>query len=102
MSATVRYSPTALKDLERVWADVFAASRDTDLTRTYLSELMDRVESYAGFPRSASPLYYENRFTGYYYVVFKAYLAFFRAESDQLLVDRVLYGKSDYLRTLLG
>ena len=47
-----------------------------------------------------SPLYYENGFTGYYFVVFKAYIAFYRIENNVILVDRVLFGGSDYMKFL--
>ena len=39
-------------------------------------------------------------FTGFYFVVFKSYLAFYKVEGDRMLVSRVVYGKSDYMRTL--
>lgn len=61
---------------------------------------MDTVEAKADYPKSGAPLYYEDSFTGYYFVAFKAYLAFYRIEDDQLLVDRVLFAASDYLRHL--
>ena len=66
----------------------------------YLDDLMNKIEAKADYPKSGSPLYYENGFTGYYYVVFKAYLAFYRIENNSMLVDRVLLGKSDYMRIL--
>jgi len=65
-----------------------------------LEELLDKVEKKSDDPKSELPLYYENTFTGYYFVVFKAYLAFYRLEKETMLVDRVLFGKSDYMRIL--
>ena len=52
------------------------------------------------YPLSGAPLYYDDRFTGYYYVVFKEYLAFYRLEGERILIDRVLFGRSDYIRIL--
>ena len=54
----------------------------------------------ASVPQGRYTLYYDDLFTGYYYVVFKAYIAFYRIDSGRVLVDRVLYGKSEYLRKL--
>ena len=65
-----------------------------------LEELLDKVEKKSDDPKSELTLYYENTFTGYYFVVFKAYLAFYRLEKETMLVDRVLFGKSDYMRIL--
>ncbi|MBR0441694.1 MAG: type II toxin-antitoxin system RelE/ParE family toxin, partial [Firmicutes bacterium] len=66
----------------------------------YVEELMEAVKKKEEFPASGSPLYYDDLFTGYYFVVFKAYIAFYRIDGGRVLVDRVLYGKSEYLRKL--
>ena len=100
MKYKVKYSKSAIRDLERVWAEVFEASKNQKITIKYLDDLMNKIEAKADYPKSGSPLYYENGFTGYYYVVFKAYLAFYRIENNSMLVDRVLLGKSDYMRIL--
>ena len=100
MTYTIEYSKNAVRDLDRVWAEVLKASRSYDVTERYINDLMDKVESKADHPKLGAPLYYEDRFTGYYFVVFKAYLAFYRLEGERMLVDRVLFGKSDYIRIL--
>ena len=100
MSYKVEYSKAAIRDLERVWAEVFEASKDVEITESYIEELLNKVEKKSDYPKSGSPLYYENSFTGYCFIVFKAYLAFYRLEKETMLVDRVLFGKSDYIKTL--
>ena len=101
MAYSVEYSPAAIQDLLRIRAEVFSASRDKGVTVKYMDDLMDAVDRMSDFPEAGTPLYYENSFTSYYRLSFKAYLVFYRLEGQRLLVDRVLYGKSDYLRTLL-
>jgi hypothetical protein len=100
MKYNVEYSPSARKDLDRVWYEVFEASKDYDICEKYLNDLLDKIEAKAIYPKSATPLYYEDLFTGYYYISFKAYLAFYRIEGDKLLVERVLFAASDYRRYL--
>ncbi len=100
MKYQVKYSRIAIRDLDRIWAEVFEASKDHDTTEKYINDLMDKVEAKADYPESGSPLYYEDAFTGYYFVVFKAYMAFYRLEKGAMLVDRVLFGRSDYMRKL--
>ena len=95
MKYKVKYSKIAIRDLDRIWSEVFEASKNQNITIKYIDDLMEKIES-----KSGSPLYYENRFTGYYYVGFKAYIAFYRIEKDSILVDRVLLGKSDYMKSL--
>ena len=100
MSYQVEYSKVAIRDLDRVWAEAYEASKDIDVTERYLEELLDKIEKKSDHPKSGVPLYYENSFTGYYFVVFKAYLAFYRLDKETMLVDRVLFGKSDYMKKL--
>lgn len=99
MSFQVVYSPTAIRDLDRVWAEVYEASKEETAAR-YIEELMDCVSEKRHFPKSGSPLYYEGSFTGYYFVVFKAYMAFYRVQDERVLVDRVVFRRSDYMRII--
>ena len=64
----IEYSPVAVRDLERVWAEVFEASASEE--------------------------------TATKFVTFKSYMAFYKVETDRMLVSRVVYGKSDYMRTI--
>lgn len=100
MKYKVQYSKAAIRDLDRVWNEVFETSKSYDITEEYIDDLMDKVEAKADYPKSGSPLYYQDSFTGYYFVVFKAHLAFYRLEDDVILIDRVLFGRSDYMRYL--
>ena len=100
MRYTVEYSQAAIRDLDRVWLEVFEASKSYDITEKYINDLMDKVEEKANFPKSGSPLYYQDSFPGFYFVVFTAYLAFYRLENQTMLIDRILLGRSDYLRDL--
>ncbi|MBQ7059259.1 MAG: type II toxin-antitoxin system RelE/ParE family toxin [Firmicutes bacterium] len=97
---TVDYSPMAITDLVRIGADVLDASKSEAITRNYIDGLIGTIEAKALFPRSGAPLYYGDLFTGYYSVRYKEYIAFYQVDKDKLHVDRVLYARSDYMRTL--
>ena len=101
MRYSVKYSRAAIRDLDQVRNDGFEASQDAGTASRYVDELMDLVEAKADFPESGSPLNYIGIFTGYRFVVFKAYIAFYRLDGHTLFVDRVLHGKSDYLQSLI-
>lgn len=100
MKCEVKYSRVAVRDLERVWADVYEASKSVDIAERYIEELLDKIEGRADSPESGSPLYYENGFTGYRFIVFKAYMVFYRFKGNVLFVDRILLAKSDYINVL--
>lgn len=100
MKHNVQYSKAAIRDLDRIWTEVFEASKSYDITEKYMNDLMDKIDAKADYPQSGSPLYYQDSFTSYYYVTFKAYLAFYHLEDTMMLIDRVLFGRSDYIRCL--
>ena len=100
MSYRIEYSQAAIRDLDRVWNEVYEASKEADIATRYVDGLMDCVAEKRALPKSGAPLYYENGFTGYYYVVFKAYMAFYRIVEERILVDRVVFGRSDYMRII--
>ena len=96
----IESSPVAVRDLERVWAEVFEASASEETATKYVDDLMNQISAKQNFPKSGAPLYYEGLFTGFYFVTFKSYMAFYKVETDRMLVSRVVYGKSDYMRTI--
>ena len=102
MNYTLEYSQKAIQDMDRVWGEVFEASADFDVTSNYIDGIMDAVEEKLAYPKSGIPLYFENTFTGYYYIVYKEYLAFYRIEATTVMVERVLYRRSDYMRHLFN
>ena len=46
-------------------------------------------------------LYYEDIFTGIYYVTHKKYSAFYRIRADRIEVGRVLYNRSAYISLVI-
>ena len=73
MSYVVRYSPSARKDIDKVWDDVFSASASLEVTERYITDFLDVIAQKKEFPESGIPLYYRGLFTGFYSVNFKAY-----------------------------
>lgn len=100
MVYSVKYSRKAVEDLTRIKEEVFQACQDEDMTKKYLKELVTKINEKEAFPGSGSPLIFLGLFTGYRFVVYKAYIAFYTVENDMVLVDRILLGKSDYLSIL--
>lgn len=98
----IEYSPEAIRDLDDVFEDVLTASKDIEITHKYIEELQDKVDSMVKRPKTGTPLYYDDLFTGYYSVRFKEYLAFYRLDETKILVDRILFRKRDYMRVLFG
>ena len=102
MSYKLRYSPEALDDMDRVWSEVWEASQDFNTADKYINDLRAAIRKKTDFPKSGSPLSYMGEFTGIYMVFFKEYIAFYRIRADVVEVGRVLFARSDYMKTLLG
>lgn len=100
MEYLVKYSRKAISDLEKVREEVFQACQDEDITNEYLENLVTKINGKKTFPESGSPLMFMGIFTGYRFVIYKAYIAFYSIENNMILVDRILPGKTDYLSIL--
>ena len=102
MSYVIRYSPSARKDIDRVWDEVFSASASLDVADRYVTDFLDAIAQKREFPESGIPLYYRGLFTGFYSVNFMAYKAFYRVRGNYVEVVRVLFQKREYLKVLFG
>ncbi len=100
MSCGLRYSPMAVEDLRRMHAQIREISQDEDIALNYVDGLMQCLEDKRDFPHAGAPLSYDGGFTGYYFIIFKEYLAFYRVKDDCMYVDRVLYSRRDYMQAL--
>ena len=96
----IEYTKPAFQDLDRVYLEVFSSSKDEDTSIKYIEGIMDTIEEKKMFPESETPLYFNDILTEYRFVIYKSYIAFYRIENGSIIVERVLYGKSDYMKTL--
>lgn len=102
MGYTLLFSPVALADIDKVWDDVYLASKNYDLADRYVESLMDKIAGKKEFPTSGTPVFYGDFFTGYYRLTYKAYTVFYRIKDEYVEISRVLMSKSDYMSILFG
>lgn len=96
----IRYSPEAVKDLDTVWDDVYEASKNYDIADKYVDDLMNQILEKEMFPQSGIQLMYGDLFTGFYYINFKKYKAFYRVKDGYIEVTRVIMSKRDYMKII--
>lgn len=98
MQSKIDYSPRALKDLDEIWDYIEFELCNPSAAQNTVDGIMDKVDGIASFPESGAKLVFENGLdSGYRYVVFKNYLAFYRLRPNNVVyVDRVIYGGRDY------
>ena len=68
-----------------------------------VNRIQDAIDRLKSAPRIGSPLSarYEN-VGDYRYLVCQSYLVFYREQGNTIYIDRILYGKRDYLTVLFG
>lgn len=103
MKFKVKFSPEAMSDLDEIWEYISAVLKDPVAADRTVNGILDKTDLLAEQPMIGAPLYFENSLnSGYRYLIYKNYMAFYRLSSDAVYVDRVIYGKRDYMRLLFG
>jgi len=98
----VVYSPKALADLDEIFAYISDSLSNPIAAESTINGLLDTADMLKEHSEIGKPLYFsENIFSGYRYLVYKNYLVFYRNSKDTAYVDRILYGKRDYISLLI-
>ena len=102
MQRRIEYSPRALKDLDGIWDYIEKELCNPSAAQNTVEGIMDKIDILMSFPEAGAKLEFENGLnSGYRYVSFKNYLAFYRFRSDGIVyIDRVVYSGRDYMRIL--
>ncbi len=98
----LRYTPQFVSDIEMIREDVFTVSCSDAIADNYIRDFILKIKKRQEFPQSGIPLYYGDFFTGFYFVHFKAYNAFYVIKGEYIELVRALPSKSNYMRTLFG
>ena len=102
MQSKIEYSPKAVRDLDEIWHYIEIELCNPSAAQNTVEGIMDKIDDLAMFPESGAKLEFDNRpDSGYRFVVFKTYFAFYRLRPDNVVyVDRVVYAGRDYMRIL--
>lgn len=98
----LRYTPQAMQDMDSVWDEVYQASKSYDVADKYIKEFTDTISGKKVSSASGTALRYKGLFTGYYFINFKKYMAFYRIKESRVEVIGIIYGKRDYIGILFG
>ena len=100
MKYIIKFTDDALLDINRVYDEVFKACLDSPTTKDYVNGLLDKLELISDFPESGTPISFGARQSDFRYIIYKSYMAFYHLQSGTIIIDRILYAKSDYLVAL--
>ena len=99
--ATLSLSAEARRDIKSI-QDYIAVEKESPQTALRVREkILDKIENLLRLPDSGTLLSSRVNFpTNYRYAKAAGYLIFYRHEDNQILVDRVIHGKRDYIAIL--
>ncbi len=100
--AELHYSAKARRDLDAIWDFYLDEYQNTDAAEKIIDAIMADIDQLADFPELGPPLSsIADVETGYRFLVTGEYLSFYRMEGQDICVDRILYGRRDYISILI-
>lgn len=103
MNISVKISPEALKDLDEIYDHIAHALSSPDAADNTINIILDKTDLLSSSPETGTQLLFDNGLnSGYRYMVSDNYLAFYRITESCVFIDRIIYGKRDYMNLLFN
>lgn len=103
MANAIHFSPLALRDLDEIWDYISEDLQNPSAASNTVGKILATIEILENFPESGSKLSSIVEVeSDYRYLVCGNYLAFYRTQKRNIYIDRILYGKRDYLKILFS
>ena len=101
--AEIKFSPEVLADLKEIKAYIENELLNEQAAADAIVDIVKHIRQLADFPESGAPLSSVIQLdTNYRYLSCGSYTVFYRYENGFAFIDRVLYGRRDYMRILFG
>lgn len=95
-------SPEARRDLGEIGDYIAFRLRNKAAARRMLAQIQNAVMSLGHFPESGTPLAFSGLNITYRYILCGSYMIFYHISERGVHIDRILYGRRDYLSILFG
>lgn len=102
MMGKVVLSPEASRDLVQIGDYIAFTLHNKTAARSTIGKLRDTMKILEKFPESGALLDHAEPHILYRYLVCGNYLIFYHLSGVSACIDRVLYGRRDYLMILFG
>ena len=101
MKNEIRYSPESRRDLDDIWDYIVSDLQNRSAAEHVINRIMDAVDQLKSFTEMGTPLSsIADVGTDYRFIVSGNYMVFYRVQGSDVYIDRVLYGRSDYMSVL--
>ena len=103
MKNKIHYAVEARRDLDDIWDYIVTDLCNASAAERVVNDILDVVEQLENFSEMGALLAsIVNVDSDYRFIVSGNYLIFYRVSGMGVYVDRILYGRRDYLRILFG
>lgn len=98
----IRFSAAARQDLLETSSYIASKLRNKRAATGLMKRIQTEVTSLTQFPESGTPLTFPGLNIVYRYLVCGNYLIFYHLSENAAHIDRILYGRRDYLSILFS
>ena len=101
MKKKIHYSPESRRDLDDIWDYIVSELQNRSAAEHVINRIIDAVDPLKNFAEMGTPLSsIADIGTDYRFLVSGNYMVFYRVQGNDIYIDRVLYGRSDYMSVL--
>ena len=101
MKNKIHYSPESRRDLDDIWDYIVSELQNRSAAERVIARIMDAVDHLENFAKMGTPLSsIADVGADYRFLVSGNYMVFYRVQGSDVYIDRVLYGRSDYMSVL--
>ena len=101
MKNKIHYSPESRRDLDDIWDYIVSELQNRSAAERVINRIIDAVDPLKNFAEMGTPLSSSADIgTDYRFLVSGNYMVFYRVQGNDVYIDRVLYGRSDYMSVL--
>ena len=101
MKNRIHYSLESRRDLDDIWDYIVSELQNRSAAEHVTNRIMDAVDQLKSFAEMGTLLSsIADVSSEYRYLVSGNYMVFYRVQANDVHIDRVLYGRSDYMSAL--
>ena len=101
MKNKIHYSPESRRDWDDIWDYIVSELQNRSAAELVINRIIDAVDPLKNFAEMGTPLSsIADIGTDYRFLVSGNYMVFYRVQGNDVYIDRVLYGRSDYMSVL--
>ena len=101
MKNNIFYSASARRDLDEIWEYIASELKSSSAAENTINKIMNEVDQLQDFAEVGTMLSsLIDIESNYRFLVSGNYLIFYRVNNNDVYVDRILYGRRDYIKVL--